>query len=376
METERTSTAMGQIDNHPTPGLHGVNELQAEFEQRKMFITSWPAHLHDQLVGFVNNWAVSQQQYEEEQKRSSLHDDPHSSPSPTEMHTSSHRHHSDPPTLLSLWNSGPISLPSHPGSGVGVLAYEISLRHGMVIRTDITTEANTMWTTLYLHDILHSTSPASSSSSSPSSWTCYDFFCLIFPQFALLSSHLIQGEGQGEAVGKRRVGIKYFAHAMGPSSTASQSHDEMTSSSPMSISRQGLSDGPHPHGPPSKPMLSAYQTIGLLSDPAMKIIPRSLPFSVFLCSAVAYHFSDCKERPHLFMISISSTLLCMPRLSPESFALPGSPALSLFPPPRVIFELDQLCFMSDSSRMLKKDERCDDQFLPKFLPLSPSLLPG
>jgi hypothetical protein len=281
---------MGQSHQYQQQQHHvikGVNELQYEFEQRKMFVTSWPTHLHDQLIGFVNNWNISHQQYEEQKRNGLLHDDRHSPPSPSSMTRNDdvglslpQQQTCDPPTLLSLWNSGPISFPSSLTTGVGVLAYEISLQHGIVIRTDTTNEANTMWTMMYLHDILPSAVASSTgsssvvSSSSSSSWTCYDFFCLIFPQFALLSSHLIQGEGLGEAAGKKRVGIKYLAHPMtnGNSSTShSGGYDEP--SSPLSVSTlQGAS-----HGPPSKPILSAYQTIGLLSDPATKIIPRSPP---------------------------------------------------------------------------------------------------
>lgn len=218
--------------------LSGVNELQKELELRQALVTSWPPQLHEQLIGFVNNWSISMSHYEEQK---TIHDrGSPSSPSSIRNETPLN----EPPSLLSLWWNGPITLPRRPSSSTGVLAYEISLQLGVVIRAYPSMDDTSMWCLMYLHDILHDPEF--------SSWTCADFFSRIFPQFASLTRHLTQGQGD-----INRIAIKYCSHPM----TAPIDQHEIFL-------------------PPSNTVLSAYQTIGLLSDPAPKIISR---YSNLIC---------------------------------------------------------------------------------------------
>jgi hypothetical protein len=275
--------------------INGINDLQVELEIRKMFVTSWPPQLHDQLLGFVNNWNGLLHHYEEQkqqrfhlrQQQQNSSDERLSPSSPSSLQNESHLA-SDPPTLLSLWDSGPISLmtkSSNPSSGI--LAYEISLQHGLVIRCDTAgaSDDNTMWSMIYLHDLLH---PSPMPTTSPASWTCYDIFCRIFPQFSAFISHITQGTNDISS-----IGVKYCTHSMNSSTAAS-------TSSPFSVSSSAMNQegncSPTPSCPrqdlqraPPNPISSAYQTIGVLSDPSSKIIARFV----------------CPSPPHCRILSLS-----------------------------------------------------------------------
>mmetsp|Transcript_2770 Transcript_2770/g.2760 ORF Transcript_2770/g.2760 Transcript_2770/m.2760 type:complete len:245 (-) Transcript_2770:135-869(-) len=177
---------------------------------------------------------------------------------------------SDLPTLLSLWYTGPMSVPMKSNSS-GILAYEISLQQGIVIRTSSNSshtqfnqlhnhsqvslqlqqqnpseieDDTMMWSMIYLYDILHS-------SSNSKNWTCFDFFSIIFPQFPQTIYQLTNGKMDELS----SIGMKYCTHYI-------NSFDELTNNS---------SDN---HLPPLKVIPSTYQTIGKLSDSATRIIAR------------------------------------------------------------------------------------------------------
>jgi hypothetical protein len=323
---EWTNRKLESLDQDQT--INGINDLQVELELRKMFVTSWPPQLHDQLLGFVNNWNSLLQQHAEERKQQQqqqqqqrLRDEATTSSSSSAIGCDPH----DPPTLLSLWDSGPISLmsrSSNPSSGI--LAYEISLQHGLVIRSDSTNDENTMWSLIYLHDLLH---PSPMPTTSPATWTCYDIFCRIFPQFSAFISHLTEGRDD-----IANIGIKYCTHSMNSSTTASASATStgfsftgFSSSSSSAMAQEGNSS-PTPSSPrqdhhraaPPSPNSSAYQTIGVLSDPASKLIARSVSSSSSSSSHSSSDLtspSDSKERSHSSTTSSSSQLVRPRRLS-------------------------------------------------------------
>lgn len=228
-----------KLDTLNQDPLSSCNNLQKELELRKVLVTSWPPSLHDQLVGFVNNWNALLLQHEEQK---SLHEERLSPPLPL-LH--------EPPSLLGLWRNGPISLPHSSSSSPGILAYEISLQLGVIIRADPFTEENTMWNLLYLQDILHTTPEVHIST-----WSCYDFFCHLFPHFHHFLINLTHEHG---GVDLTRLAIKYCSHPM----TSSSSSNGENQRDPMMMCL-----------PPSHSPFSAYQTIGVLNEPAIKIISR------------------------------------------------------------------------------------------------------